>query len=106
MHRIVLTGMDTLTASTLLATAPLGWLGAPFLWAAQCLVGGAVVAGNVTLAALVRTGRIDGSRITAAGGLSRQMHAFLWVTHVAGGLGLVLPQVTGVLPWLTPIAGF
>jgi hypothetical protein len=30
---------------------------------------------------------------------------FIGITEVLGALGLVLPMATGILPWLTPLAG-
>lgn len=33
------------------------------------------------------------------------MVRFIGVAELLGGLGLVLPALTGVLPWLTPLAG-
>ena len=29
---------------------------------------------------------------------------FIGVVEVAGALGMILPMVTGILPWLTPLA--
>jgi len=37
-------------------------------------------------------------------GLSRGLVTFIGASEVAGALGLVLPQATGVLPVLTPLA--
>lgn len=37
-------------------------------------------------------------------GLSKGLVTFIGASEVAGALGLVLPQVTGVLPVLTPLA--
>lgn len=106
MPRIVLSVMVTFAGiMTMLDAPPFGWLGGAFLWAVQWFLGVAIVAGNVIAAVLLRTGRFDGSQVEAVGVLSGPMVLFLWASHIAGGLGLVLPQLTGILPWLTPIAG-
>ncbi|MWB98593.1 DoxX family protein [Agromyces seonyuensis] len=31
---------------------------------------------------------------------------FIGIAEVLGGLGLILPVATGILPWLTPVAAF
>jgi uncharacterized membrane protein YphA (DoxX/SURF4 family) len=36
--------------------------------------------------------------------LSSGMHAFVGTVEILGGLGLILPSVTRILPWLTPLA--
>jgi hypothetical protein len=101
--------MDTLTsfATSLPATGAAALTGAAdaFLWAVQGTLALAVVGGNTAAAVVIRTGRFDAARVPAVSALSARTLAFLGVTHVAGGLGLVLPQLTGVLPWLTPVAG-
>ena len=76
-----------------------------FLWAVQWTLAVALVLGNTLAAAAILTGRLDRRRIPATAALSGRTLALLGATHVAGGLGLVLPQLTGVLPWLTPTAG-
>jgi len=30
---------------------------------------------------------------------------FIGIAELLGGLGLLLPAITGILPWLTPLAG-
>ena len=43
-------------------------------------------------------------RMTWAHGQSDQYIRFVGVPEVLGGLGLILPLVTGILPWLTALA--
>lgn len=75
-----------------------------FLWIVQGALGIALVFGNVAAAFIILTGRFDAAGVPAVAALSGRMLAFLGITHVAGGLGLVLPQLTDVLPGLTPVA--
>jgi uncharacterized membrane protein YphA (DoxX/SURF4 family) len=35
----------------------------------------------------------------------RGLVAFIGISELLGGLGLLLPAITGILPWLTPLAG-
>ena len=37
--------------------------------------------------------------------LPRQSVFFIGVCEMLGALGLILPALTGILPWLTPVAG-
>ena len=37
--------------------------------------------------------------------LPRGLVAFFGLSELLGGLGLLLPSITGILPWLTPLAG-
>jgi hypothetical protein len=36
--------------------------------------------------------------------LPRGIVAFIGISELLGGIGLILPLLTGVLPWLTPLA--
>lgn len=74
------------------------------LWFTQWTLAVLLVVGNTALAVPILTGRFDVRRVKAVAALSSRMLVFLGVTHIAGGVGLVLPQATGVLPWLTPVA--
>lgn len=38
------------------------------------------------------------------GSLPRRLMSFIGICEMAGGLGAVLPAVTGIQPWLTPLA--
>lgn len=102
--------MDTITsfsaslsATSLDGAAPSG-AADTFLWVVQWTLAVAIVGGNLLTAVLIFTGRLEAFRIPAVAALSARMLAFLGITHIAGGLGLVLPQMTGVLPWLAPVA--
>ena len=35
----------------------------------------------------------------------RGLTTFIGISELLGGLGLLLPAITGILPWLTPLAG-
>jgi uncharacterized membrane protein YphA (DoxX/SURF4 family) len=35
----------------------------------------------------------------------RPLTTFIGISELLGGLGLLLPAITGILPWLTPLAG-
>lgn len=35
----------------------------------------------------------------------RALVTFIGISELLGGLGLLLPAITGILPWLTPLAG-
>ncbi|MEU3273457.1 acetyltransferase [Saccharomonospora sp. NPDC006951] len=104
--------MDTLTSfSAFLSTmnpggAALSGPADTFLWIVQGALAIGLVGGNLAAAILIGTGRLEAYRMPAVAALSARMLAFLGISHVAGGLGVVLPQLTGVLPWLTPVAGF
>jgi len=37
--------------------------------------------------------------------LPRGLVTFIGISELLGGLGLLLPSITGILPWLTPLAG-
>lgn len=37
--------------------------------------------------------------------VSKGLVTFIGMSELLGGLGLVLPLLTGILPWLTPLAG-
>jgi uncharacterized membrane protein YphA (DoxX/SURF4 family) len=34
-----------------------------------------------------------------------RLTTFIGIAELLGGLGLLLPAITGILPWLTPLAG-
>jgi hypothetical protein len=35
----------------------------------------------------------------------RGLMAFIGICGILGGIGIILPALTGILPWLTPLAG-
>jgi uncharacterized membrane protein YphA (DoxX/SURF4 family) len=37
--------------------------------------------------------------------LPRGLVTFIGISELLGGLGLLLPAISGILPWLTPLAG-
>lgn len=38
------------------------------------------------------------------GAVSKGLLTFIGVTEILGGIGLIAPAATGILPWLTPLA--
>jgi uncharacterized membrane protein YphA (DoxX/SURF4 family) len=44
-------------------------------------------------------------RMGWVGAVSRPMMTFIGICEMLGGIGLILPALTGILPWLTPLAG-
>lgn len=36
--------------------------------------------------------------------VSKGLVTFIGISELLGGIGIVLPQLTGILPWLTPLA--
>jgi uncharacterized membrane protein YphA (DoxX/SURF4 family) len=72
------------------------------LWIAQVLVAAAfVMAGTIKLFQYERARE----RMKWVKDVPRSLVAFIGAAEILGGLGLVLPAVTGILPWLTPLAG-
>ena len=72
------------------------------LWIVQVLVAAAfVVAGTMKLFQYERARE----RMGWVNDVPRQLVAFIGAAEILGGLGLVLPALTGILPWLTPLAG-
>jgi uncharacterized membrane protein YphA (DoxX/SURF4 family) len=72
------------------------------LWIAQVLVAAAfVVAGTMKLFQYERAR----ASLSWVNDVPRGLVAFIGAAEILGGLGLVLPAVTGILPWLTPLAG-
>ena len=74
------------------------------LWILQWFLSGWFVVSTVVALPLVLSGRLNADRIPGFAALSRPVLIFIGLTHVAGGVGLVLPQLSGTLPWLTPVA--
>lgn len=74
------------------------------LWALQWFLAVFFVAPTTVVLPALLTGRLDAQRIPGFAALSRPMLVFLGITHIAGGTGIVVPQLLGVLPWLTPMA--
>lgn len=75
------------------------------LWILQWFLSCWFVLSTLVALPLVLSGRLGADRVPGFAALSRRMLTVLGLAHIAGGLGLVLPQLTGILPWLTPAAG-
>jgi hypothetical protein len=74
------------------------------LWIAQGLLAAMyLVVGSMKMfqPAKVR----ENPRMTWAHGQPEQYIRFVGTVEVLGGLGLILPLVTGIMPWLTVLAG-
>src|SRR5204862_664287 len=72
------------------------------LWIAQALVAAAfLMAGPIKLFQYERARE----RMSWVKNVPRGLVAFIGAAEILGGLGLVLPALTGILPWLTPLAG-
>src|SRR5262245_57267612 len=50
------------------------------------------------LKALLRRG------IKWVGDVSQGLRRFIGISEILGGIGLILPAITGILTWLTPLA--
>ncbi|GAA3284333.1 DoxX family protein [Nesterenkonia halobia] len=75
------------------------------LWTLQWFLSCWFVVSTAVALPLVLSGRLGADRVPGFAALSRPMLTFMGIAHIAGGIGLVLPQSFGVLPWLTPTAG-
>ena len=71
------------------------------LWTAQGLL-----AAMYLMAGSMKTFQVSKAResVTWTQGRSDRFVRFIGIAEVLGALGLILPIVTGILPWLTPIA--
>jgi putative oxidoreductase len=72
------------------------------LWVLQGLLGLAFIfAGTMkTVMPLEKLGK----QMTFVNSFSPTMVRFIGIAEVLGGVGLILPAATGILPWLTPVA--
>lgn len=74
------------------------------LWVAQAVLAFAfLMAGGLKVFAYEKAKQMS-ARSPEDPGLSKRLTAFIGGSELAGGLGVVLPWATGVLPRLTPIA--
>lgn len=74
-----------------------------FLWILQILVGLLFVFHAYLLG--VRYEQIKTQRgMNWVGELPGGLRSFIAICEVLGGLGVILPALTGILPWLTPLA--
>ena len=71
------------------------------LWIVQVLLGAAFIFAGVNKAF-----RYDYARANLpwVKDLPRGLTTFIGVAELLGGLGLLLPALTGIMPWLTPLA--
>jgi uncharacterized membrane protein YphA (DoxX/SURF4 family) len=71
------------------------------LWIVHVVLGAMFIFAGVTKAF-----RYDHARATLpwVKDVPRGMTMFIGISELLGGLGLVLPAITGMLPWLTPLA--
>ena len=75
------------------------------IWALQGILAAVFVfAGGMKLLAFDRYIRMVEERSGRDAGLSRPLMTVVGISEVAGGLGLVLPWATGIVPVLTPLA--
>ena len=75
------------------------------IWALQGILAAVFVfAGGMKLLAFDRYIRMVEERSGRDAGLARPLMTVVGISEVAGGLGLVLPWATGVVPVLTPVA--
>ncbi|UYN89456.1 MAG: DoxX family protein [Anaerolineales bacterium] len=73
------------------------------LWIAQALLAVAFIAAGFFHAfkAEEAKGRPEMAWMQA---ISPGLRRFIGLAEMAGGLGVILPMLTGILPWLTPLA--
>lgn len=71
------------------------------LWILQVLLGGLFL-----MAGVMKAFQYDRAKATLpwVKEVSRNLVTFIGVSELLGGLGLVLPALTGILTWLTPLA--
>jgi uncharacterized membrane protein YphA (DoxX/SURF4 family) len=73
------------------------------LWILQILVGLMFVFHGYMLAFQYEQAKARPG-MAYVGALPSGLRNFIAVCEVLGGLGLILPALTGILPWLTPLA--
>src|SRR4051794_21446791 len=71
------------------------------LWTMQVLLAGVFI-----MAGTMKTFQYERAKATLpwVKNTSRGLVTFIGVSELLGGLGLLLPALTGILPWLTPLA--
>jgi uncharacterized membrane protein YphA (DoxX/SURF4 family) len=72
------------------------------LWIVQVLLGGMFVFAGVLKAFQYERAKAS---LFWVKDLPRGLVTFIGISELLGGLGLLLPSITGILPWLTPLAG-
>lgn len=71
------------------------------LWIVQVLLAAAFIFAGVRKAFQYERARATLSWVKD---IPRGLVAFIGICELLGGLGLLLPAITGILPWLTPLA--
>lgn len=74
------------------------------VWIVQWFLAAWFVGATLIAIPLLLTGRLTAVRVGGFSALSRRTALIIGLTHILGGLGLLVPQLSGTLPWLTPIA--
>ena len=71
------------------------------LWIVQVLLGGMFV-----MAGMMKAFQYERARASLpwVKDVPRGLVTFIGISELLGGLGLLLPALTGILPWLTPLA--
>jgi uncharacterized membrane protein YphA (DoxX/SURF4 family) len=72
------------------------------LWIVQVLLGGMFVMAGVMKAFQYERAKVS---LFWVKDVPRGLVTFIGISELLGGLGLLLPAITGILPWLTPLAG-
>jgi uncharacterized membrane protein YphA (DoxX/SURF4 family) len=72
------------------------------LWILQVLLGAMFVYAGVLKAFQYERARAS---LLWVKDLPRGLVTSIGISELLGGLGLLLPSITGILPWLTPLAG-
>ena len=71
------------------------------LWIVQVVLAGMFIMAGVTKAFRYEQARAS---LPWVKDVPRGLTTFIGVSELLGGLGLLLPALTGVLPWLSPLA--
>lgn len=74
-----------------------------FLWIMQGVVALAFAAFGVTHAFRIEEAR-SRPRMAWMNDIPRGLWTFIGVAEILGAIGLILPAITGIWPWLTPLA--
>ena len=71
------------------------------LWVVQVVLAGMFLIAGVTKAFRYEHARAS---LPLVKDVPRALTTFVGMSELLGGLGLLLPALTGILPWLTPLA--
>ena len=74
------------------------------VWVVSGILAAVYVIAGVVKLALPKGKLVENPNMAFAEGLSQGLIRVIGAAEVAGGLGLILPWVTGVAPFLTPVA--